>query len=510
VANLQLTVPTQESQRAGARIKPREVRDWLDNLPYLNAPRAARAASEQLRLLNRQQLGAAARLEILGWFLHTFHRLDDSLPDRDSGAAALEPLLKRLSQDIGFGYKIVVNQLVNKRGGLMDFRSLPLALLGAIHTLSLQLARYYAGHQRAPRIMWSECLALYAHARELGKQQFAATLSGAGHVEIDAAFRLTALLRLSDPYHLDTGMLGVLQDYFRRHLSLAHILPATQTDDRASLFRLAENSDLVLDVTALMEQVDRDIAKLRQHKQASAIGMPATTQSTALLATLAQTLKHWRWRDRQRAQRIETHAPIRLVAGLDAAWREINRGRAFDPSLYLSAAQENVIDLAERPRQERTARQEAPVLACTTIDRSAGGVSLRYRGQPGRAPRVGQLVALNRPGGRAGDSWVLGVCRWLVEAESRQGFEIGVEYLAREPQAVVIRSEKDTRFAHHPAISAVQRRGEATVQTLILATSIIAVGDTPAVYRHGEPVELRCTELLESGPGFERFICAPQ
>ena len=83
---------------------------------------------------------------------------------------AICPLLKRLCQDIGFGYKIVANELINKRSGFVETRSLPLALLGSIYTLGLQLTHYYASYQRAPRAMWSECLALFnAISRNLAR-----------------------------------------------------------------------------------------------------------------------------------------------------------------------------------------------------------------------------------------------------------------------------------------------------------------------------------------------------
>ena len=86
---LQLTIPAQNSSRPGVKIKPREVYEWLDNLPYLNLPRAAQAASQQLRLMNRQTLAPAARLEILGHFLGTYQRLNESLPAKPTDADAL-------------------------------------------------------------------------------------------------------------------------------------------------------------------------------------------------------------------------------------------------------------------------------------------------------------------------------------------------------------------------------------------------------------------------------------
>ena len=178
MSNLQLTIPAQDSDRAGVKIKPREVHAWLDNLPYLDLGRAARLASEQLRLMNRQSLPGAARTRILGDFLSTYQRLTDSLPLNLKDDDPTRSLLKRLCQDLAFGYKIVVNELSSKRGGFRETRTLALALLGSIYTLGLQLMHYYGKYQRAPRALWSECLALYNHAWQTGRENYSASLPG--------------------------------------------------------------------------------------------------------------------------------------------------------------------------------------------------------------------------------------------------------------------------------------------------------------------------------------------
>ena len=128
--HLPLTIPAQDRDRAGTKVKPREVRSWLDDLPLLDLGRSARLAHEQLRLMNRQPMPAGARLEILGYFLATYQRLaaqaesgpgsggySGALPGPTQNHGALHALVKRLCQDIGFGYKIVVHELVNKNSG---------------------------------------------------------------------------------------------------------------------------------------------------------------------------------------------------------------------------------------------------------------------------------------------------------------------------------------------------------------------------------------------------------
>ena len=41
-------------------------------------------------------------------------------------------------------------------------------------------------------------------------------------------------------------------------------------------------------------------------------------------------------------------------------------------------------------------------------------------------------------------------------------------------------------------------------------TGIVEPGESVTVYERGKQYSLRCVELLESGPGFERFVCLQQ
>jgi len=516
LSNLQLTIPTQDSDRAGVKIKPREVHDWLDNLPYLDLARAARLASEQLRLMNRQSLPSVARIEIIGNFLNTYHRLTDSLPRILKDDDPTRSRLKRLCQDLAFGYKIVVNELLNKRSGFRETRTLELALLGAIYTLGLQLMHYYGKHQRAPRALWSECLALYNHAWQTGRENYSTNLPGSGEQQIDAAFRLIALLRLADPYQLPSGMLPVLRQYFGMHSDQSSIESEAQSAstrfelrDRHSENEPGLDNPLFLNIEPLIQQIAEDADKLEQCGQARAIGLPPEIPALPLLHTLRLVLEHWQAQPTRQTVREETHTRLELVTGLDAAYCLINKGRWFDPALYLVAGSEEVIDLGAKPSPELSLDHGEPdTFQCSSIDRSNGGLAVCYRGTQPFHPRVGQLVSVRRPGTKSSAGWVIAVGRWLVEAESGLGFDLGLQYMAREPRPVVIRIMDAAGLGgeFQPAITASQKRGQQRVQTLFTRGGEARVGDEITVYDQRGPHRGRCTELLESGPGFERLI----
>jgi hypothetical protein len=517
LSGLQLTIPAQNDTRPGVKIKPREVGQWLDNLPYLDLRRAAQASSEQLRLINRQVLGSAARLEILGHFLRTYHRLDASLPANPADADSIQPLLRRLCQDIGFGYKIVAHGLINKRAGFIEARNLSLALLGSIFTLGLHLSYYYAGYQRAPRALWSECLALYRYARQSGRQDFSTDLPGSGHTQIETAFRLIALLRLADPYSLPAGMVAALRDYFEARTGLICIedegdsdgcgIPLSAPDEPQN--DGAQQQPLQVNLTALSEQLGKDIGQLEQHGQSQALGLRAEVPASTLLRTLRQVQGLWETQQTRSAERQPAHARIELVSGLDAAYCVLNKGRWFNPALFLSPAHDDSIDLGARPAPEIARRKAPDSFNCNSVNRSSGGLAVRYRGTQTPHPRVGQLIALRRSIEGNDTNWVIAASRWLMEAESASGFDLGLQYLARNPTPAVIRANGTSELGgeYHPAISAIQRRGEQQVYTLMTRSGAVRQGDDMTIYdADGSAQEARCSELLESAPGFERFI----
>ncbi len=511
---LQLTIPAQSDDPAGLKIKPREVQSWLDNLPFLDLERSARLAREQLRLMNRQTIPASARLEILGQFLSIYQRLTEAAVAQNQHADILLPLIKRLCQDVGFGYKIVVNQLVNQRSGFMSSRHLSLALLGSIHTLGLQLLDCYSRYQHAPRALWSECLALYGYARENSRNQYSALLPGFGEQQIDANFRLTALMRLADPYQLPSGTAKPLHQYLSGHITLSRIREQPVTGHNcykleAAFQSSADTQDIYLEMDELLARVETDIGRLEQHKQLQSIGMVAEIPAQALLHSLRQTLTHWQQHPKRIAEREEAHARIELVHGLHAAYCMTNRQHPFDPALFLSPGHATHIQITVNPSTPEPRKQALPEhFSCSSLNRSSGGLAVRYRGKLRPFPRVGQLVALQRPGSTSGNHWVVAACRWLIEAENTSGFEMGLQYLTREPRAVVIRLMDASGLGgeYEPAIAAVQKRGQKPVNTLIARNSDIQADSKLTLYEDGSQQQILCLEQLEDCPGYQRFI----
>ncbi|MGW8310545.1 MAG: hypothetical protein ACWGNB_05725 [Thiogranum sp.] len=491
---------------------------WLDDLPFLDLRRSARLAGRQLQLINRQSLPSAGRLAILDAFLATYQRLREALSGCTTNTDQLQAP-KQLCQNIGFGYKIVARELACSRSGLPGARNqLARALLGAIHVLGLQLLDCYSTYRRAPRTHWSECLALYACAWQHNCRDYSAVLPGFGQQQLDTRFRLTALLRFANPYGQPPDTVAALHSYLERRVELTGLY--ADCPSPRNCFRIdqvfqppvaGQNPNLYLEAETLLAAMQADLVHLQQHRQSSAIGLPEEVPAVTLLQALKRTRDLWLDNPRRATPREDTHVSIELVTGLEAAYCVINQGRCFDPALFVSHTADHTIDVGTRPGPEFETRSPPLPVACTSMNRSSGGLAVRCAPNGTLTPRVGQLVALRRAATSAAGGWVLAVCRWLVQSESDGDLEIGLQYLTRAPRAVVVRADDGNGLAsdYQAALCATQKRGAQSVQTLIVRSGELHKGSLITIFSRGRQQSARCSELLESGPGFERYIYAP-
>jgi hypothetical protein len=103
----------------------------------------------------------------------------------------------------------------------------------------------------------------------------------------------------------------------------------------------------------------------------------------------------------------------------------------------------------------------------------------------------------------------LAVCRWLVQPDTGAGFDIGLQYLARDARPVVIRpgSPINGYGQYQPALAIQHKRGDQSPHTLIAHPGLLAPGTSVTVHDRGTQYRLRCVELLDSGTGFQRLVC---
>jgi cyclic-di-GMP-binding protein len=525
---LKLTVPAQQPQPDPAvEVRPRALRDWVEGLPYLTPELAARQVQEQLQRLNRQPLPAGQRLDLLDLLAGAYWRLFDALLEtpeasaRSSEVQAAFKTLQRCCQDLAFGYKIAVQDNPGKDRLFGAAKVRQRALLLAIQYLGQQLKHRYADYRRPQASLWAEIDQVYRHARQEGCHQSALPGQRGEPASIEQAFLEVVLLKVGDPFRLPAGSLWEVWRYLRQHASLARLVPWQESDQGTRPYLPATNPQasgyrhgLGLDLRALRQTVRNDLDRLQKGCEPVELGMSERVRANTAGQILERLLQGWQQAVDRKAERKPLQANAELVLGLEAAFCYLNRGLAFDRHAYQAPGddQDEEIDLGRQVSQWDPAREAVyPNVPCRVLDRSAGGIGLQCAGSLEEAPRVGQLIAVRSHARGSGEPgiWFAASLRWLRSED--HGFQLGVQYLAREPVPMAVRIYHPGRGGaeYHPALRTDLRQAEREWHTLITPPGLFAPGRHLELVQGGRREQVRCVKLLESGSGYERFQFEP-
>ena len=505
------------------------MQQWVDGLPFLTPTLAAEQVRAQVQRLNRQPLPAGQRLELLDLMATPYWRLFDALRathETSASGAELAPgymALQRCCQDLAFGYKIAVQESLGKTSLFGGSKPLQRAMLQAIQYMGQLLNHRYAGYLRPPTSLWAEIDQLYRYARQRGCHQTPLAGRQGETASIEQAFLEVVLLKVGDPFRLPAGSLWEVWLYLRKHHHLARLQPLDETGEQTGPTYLPATNPqadgyrhgLTVHLEALIQVTRRHLEMLAQGGSPAELGMSENLRPRDAQMILDRLLLGWQQQVERKADRTPLQADTELVLGLEGAFCTLNRGLAFDRHAYRVPTEKDgdeEIDLGRQIAQWDPAREpEFPSLACRTLNRSAGGIGVQCSRPLGAAPRVGQLIAVrSRPiGSEAPGPWFVATPRWLrVETH---GFEMGVQYLARDPVPLAVRILPPAKGSQefHAALRTDLQQSNRLWQILITPPGLFATGRPLELVRGGKREAIRCVKLLESGAGYERFQFEP-
>lgn len=524
MSTLQLTIPTQLDDASGcSRVKPREVATWLENLPFLDLQRTAPAIHQQLRLFNRMAMPPAHRLQILDAFRMGYARLRTSKPGASQTLNFdLESLCKRQCQDLAFGYKITIRDLLNKKLSIGQKKPLGQAVGGALDCLSHHLTYFFEAYHLAPRALWPEAVLLFRFAQEKAVDQNLIKTIDNESSSLQQIFTSMALLRLADPYQFQPGAVWKLRSYLDHHGEKAHLFDSSSMEFANQARLVIDNSDdvkahvLLVSIAQLMEQLHQDLELLAQPKKPVIAGFPVEMSSYEISYTLKRVIATWERmlerksslmsgmaeRSNRKSDRTPIHQQLELSTGISSIWYELNNQRAFDPQMF-DQKHSDEIDLGLNQTINTPHRQacQHKIATSSTINRSTGGVALHVDLLDGMVLHVGQLVALHRPETSNSD-WIVAVCRWLIERRGNN-VDVGLQYLAKNARPVAIRNRVGdmAKAGVLPAFVANQSSGP----VLMTPAGIFRTNTLIDIYEQGRKSSVRCGRLLEACYGYERF-----
>jgi hypothetical protein len=199
-------------------LAPRELGQWIEQLPMGNPPRTAQQLHQQLRLLVRDPSPGPRLTALLDGYLPTLERLQQIIETRlpaDADSALpldqLELLILEILSELAAGYLRACNQL------LVQGKAPPVGVLYRAASLlddAASLAALF--HHQPPQSNWPLLLDVYLLAQQLQlDRQPGASRQGAPDLSdtVHARFFSTLLTAVCDPHHHRPGQVRAWHDW---------------------------------------------------------------------------------------------------------------------------------------------------------------------------------------------------------------------------------------------------------------------------------------------------------
>lgn len=493
-----LSLPKKEVSGWVTETDPREARAWLASLPLADAGNAARDLYQALYALNRLDIGAPTRLELMELYRASVATVSTVLQTQLNGLALPLPptarqmaeFLRQLHMEMAIGYKCAFQDLQIARVPWGKKGQLALATARALAYLGEVLRHSYEVYMPQPPGVWTEIHALYRYAEAQGSLEQvveAGTGENVGQT-IGHHYRAILLLALCNPYQLPQNECTHAATFLSHWAHKAAITDDTNVADPAGHFlvnlaadkpptpmaqqrNVRPSADLrVLNTIELVRTVHSFSKRLQQGEGSHILDLGSNLTSTAAREMLRRMIKFWGVTPTRRYARTKTRGYLYLCTGINALHFFVGGRKPFVPPMEVppEAPLEPGEDLARKTEAKaladagkagkgiaggeaaghdvspglptwladaKLATPDAyPVDRWQLRDESASGLLLAHEGEVAMQLRVGDVLGMQ---GVNGGGWHAGVIRWIKSPEARR-IEMGVERLAPRLMPVAV------------------------------------------------------------------------
>ncbi len=496
-----LSLPKKEVSAWVTETDPREARAWLASLPLADAGNAARDLYQALYALNRLDLGAPARLELMELYRGSVATVSAVLKTQLSGLALPLPptarqmaeFLRQLHMEMAIGYKCAFQDLQVARVPWGKKNQLALATVRALAYLGEVLRHSYEVYMAQPPGVWTEIHALYRYAEAQGSleqviEADADLEEGEAQQTIGRRYRGVLLLALCNPYQLPQNECTHVAKFLSRWAHKAGITDDTNVADPIGHFlvnlaadkpptpmaqqrNVPPGADLrVLNTIELVRTVHSFAKRLDQGEGSHILDLGGNVTAPAAREMLRRMIKFWGVTPTRRYARTKTRGYLYLCTGINALHFFVGGRKPFvaptqapeetrlEPGEGLAReTQERALADAAKEGRVGTGGERASADAPSDLPRWLADARLatpeaypvdRWQLRDESASglllaHTGEVAMQLRVGdvlgmqGVSGGDWHAGVIRWIKSPEARR-IEMGVERLAPKLTAVAV------------------------------------------------------------------------
>ncbi len=544
-----------EPQHLACPPHPLKIKEWLEHLPLDNTGETARLVYQELTALNRTSIATQHRFQILESFRPSIqhvanalkkHYLCSTLPLSSIGIKTAQ-LTRELYLEMANGYKIIIdNLLTNEATASMTLTHMHRAM----SYLSEALLTSYQMYAPSPATAWHDMHQMYRYA-EQKKLHESPVLDNQNTLNpqrsINDLYKQALLLALANPYQLSQD--GITEVY----TALVKLAPygllntVSNPDDAAGSFiinltgddpptSLAVNNNCGAESCRALDTTDL-IYHLYQLLENEA-GSPEqnTTREDSPSSPVPSGLARWlisAWGivSRRSFARLRKTGRVNIAIGLDAIHHFISNTSVVDATLSFRKkdihpapssppnpprGNSDPIALFSRGLQNTAHRNADTSRAhathtCTIINESAGGSGLLWKGDGNSTPlKTGEIIGIQTADGMSNNEWGIAVIRWLKDVTSSE-VEFGIEMLAPNAEAVLIRTHDADRSGDAPLNGLLLPELKATNQsaTLITPAHAFQTGKEIILSTNSGTRHALLTESLENTSSFMQFIFMP-
>ncbi|HMX15646.1 MAG TPA: hypothetical protein PKD29_02275 [Rhodocyclaceae bacterium] len=513
-------------------------RKWLAGVPLNNPAQAQVQLLRQLHLLNRHDLAAGARIEILEALRQPVIAVQETGLKRFAGKAlplaageeAAFEATQNLWQALADGYLRCIEAWISEARSDADRKALAaeraLAALGA-----KQLDIYRGGRQPAPP-HWRLLHAVFRAAEDM-------RVTGVGVAEEEgrgasstpmAAYAAALLLHLASPHEFTPRQLAWVVRWARRWSGKVVVglsMPSDPkaipvcvdlaSDQPAGYMPRAGDGARWLDPTELRRSVKTRIVRLDKGESPASLQLGDDCTQPACGEVLNQVYQRWcRGGLGRRQDRRPADGGCEFVCDIPAIHYYLSGrkpfkqpGMAGDDLLRIEREEIATFGRISTRREENFSVQQGFELESwqvledwSLLNESATGVRIaRNLRQPGHRVAPGQLVAVRPADARA---MLLGMARWVMAGGDGM-LHAGVQFFPGQAESVALRSTGLTAVREPyrpgfllPAIAALDQPA-----TVVLPTGWFRVEGVVEVFTD-RARQIRLVRLVERGADFER------
>ena len=345
-SRLELNIPEQvEAHKSSLFLQPKELKAWVDALPWANIGEISRQVYKGLIDFNRTHIpqrdammGAEQFRKPVNYVTRSLekHYLDTGFP-LSKRNQKIANLTHELNCELAIAYKIVIKQyLGSARIDKTDKKLLIIALYRAIYYLSKVVVQTALVYESFPAHIWQEIHGLYHYAKRHGLDTLQVKVTASGGKEhsssIQDAYKRVLMFNLASPTRLrqreihqlyamleDWSQYAVLRDSVENNDPENQFLVIVEKDAPPIHISLAQDdisdsstTKLIIDTTELVNRLNEAIS---QESEQTKTGVSAGIMPNSLRHRLMQT---WSSAPQRKFTRTKLNFELTVTVGLMA------------------------------------------------------------------------------------------------------------------------------------------------------------------------------------------------